>query len=843
MTVIQGREEHGGTPQERYARFLARQADEAGLGARAIADRFEEEARKQKEDAATDKPSPQYPVSGMRYSKSTIDRLLKGDIPRPTKPFTRQFLLITSKAAGLSQQEFRRRCTEACRLLDELVDSRSQERAQRRPEAPASVPRTEEVARLAGWLVRDLRDPFDLGVQRAIDASSDDVSDSLPVLPVLPVYVEREHDALLREAVLGAADGRSALVTLIGGSFTGKTRACWEAVQLLPDEWRLWHPIAPSHTDAVLAGLEEVGSHTVLWLDEVQHYLLTSDPAVGERVAAGLRELLRTPERRPVLALATAHPEDWARLTATSAPRDDYPQARALLTGACVRARIPDQFVCDPAALEEAAQADPRVAEASAFAIDGRLTQYLAGVPVLLERVGLASQMARYLVIAAVQLRRLGHGPMLPLRGLEATAASLAPDHIWNEHGHPGCFESALEYLSAPCRGVPGLLSPVRPRPGTPPPDQPLYQLSGTLFEIGRYEFRHDCPPAAFWAAALQHAYTDEDRRALATSAYERGRVRLSASVSDGRDLFGLYDRGSSYLLGQEADRARTDSALATIDAHRASGELQRNAVLAYFYRREEAHHLHQRGEHQQAVSVWRELADQGHPDAYVHVGGYHLELGRRTEAERWFRRGAEAGDDDAMQELVFLLAEDGLFDEAAEWTERIARPAESGDIYAYSRLAYRYERAGDLAQAKVYFRKAIDAGLVDCYQELIRLHYQEGDIEGACRLCAEAIEAGETSAPMMRAEEKGEHAKADKLAFTARDRGRTVGPLQFLLWHRLQRPDTLVLGTALARTVIDGGDAFVVQGMASELSAAGHHRAVEALQRVFDEVDESVDQ
>jgi hypothetical protein len=88
-----------------------------------------------------------------------------------------------------------------------------------------------------------------------------------------------------------------------------------------------------------------------------------------------------------------------------------------------------------------------------------------------------------------------------------------------------------------------------------------------------------------------------------------------------------------------------------------------------------------------------------------------------------------------------------------------------------------------------------------------------------------------------------GEHGKADEFAFTARDRGRSVGPLQFLLWHRLQRPDTVGLGTALARTVIDASDAFVVQGVANELSAAGHHRAVEALQDIFDEVDESVGQ
>ncbi|WP_060905159.1 tetratricopeptide repeat protein [Streptomyces scabiei] len=840
MTVVQAQGGEGGTPRERYARFLARQAAEAGLGARAIAERFAEEARKQEEDAAAGKPPPQYPVSDMSYSKSAIDRLFKGDIPRPSRPFVHQFLRITCKAAGRSQQDFERRYTEACRLLDGLVDSMWEERAHRRPKAPTSVPRTEEVARLGGWLVRELRDPFDLGVQRAIDVSRGDDSSTLPVLPV---YVERQHDARLRAAVLGAVDGRSALVTLIGGSSTGKTRACWEVLRLLPDKWRLRHPIAPSHTDAVLAELPEVGAHTVLWLDDFQHYLLTSDPAVGERVAAGLHELLRTRKRGPVLVLATAQPADWTRLTAPPSLHDDYPQARALLTGFGVRARIPDRFLCDPAALEKAARADPRVAEAFACADDGRLTQYLAGVPALLERLEHATPIYRYLVIAAMQLRRLGHGPMLPLPGLEATAAALTPDHVWEEQAHDRWFESALEYLSLPCRGVPGPLSPIRPRPGTPPPDQPLYRLSGHLFEMGRYELRHDCPPAPFWAAALQHAYTDEDRRALATSAYERGRVRLSASVSDGKDLLGLYDRSPSYVLGQEADRARAENALATISEQRASGQLQRNAVLTYFYPRQEAHHLDQLGEHERAAAIWRELADQGHPDAFVHVGLHHLQFGRRPEAERWFRQGAEAGDDDAMQELVFLLTEDGLFDEAAEWTERIARPAESGDIYAYSRLAYRYERAGNLTQAKIYFRKAIDAGLVDCYQDLVRLHYQEGDIEGACHLYAEAIEAGETSAPMMRAEEQGEHAKADELAFTARDRGRSVGPLQFLLRHRLQQPDTLGLGTALARTMIDAGDAFVVQGVASELSAAGHHRAVEALQNVFDEVDENVDQ
>ncbi|MEU9656421.1 tetratricopeptide repeat protein [Streptomyces chartreusis] len=149
-----------------------------------------------------------------------------------------------------------------------------------------------------------------------------------------------------------------------------------------------------------------------------------------------------------------------------------------------------------------------------------------------------------------------------------------------------------------------------------------------------------------------------------------------------------MYDRSSAYALGQEAEKTRAESALAKIGERRTSGELQRNALMRYIYRREEAHCLDQLGELERAVAVWRELADQGSLNAFVHVGRHQLELGQRSEAEQSFRQDTEAGDDDAMQELVFLLAEDGLFDEAAQWTERIARPAESGDVYAYSRLA-----------------------------------------------------------------------------------------------------------------------------------------------------------
>ena len=75
-----------------------------------------------------------------------------------------------------------------------------------------------------------------------------------------------------------------------------------------PGPWRLWHPIDPSRPDAALRELPGIGPRTVVWLNEAQFYLDAADGGLGERVAAGLRELLRDPGRAPVLVLATLWP-------------------------------------------------------------------------------------------------------------------------------------------------------------------------------------------------------------------------------------------------------------------------------------------------------------------------------------------------------------------------------------------------------------------------------------------------------------------------------------------------------------------------------------------------------
>ena len=260
---------------------------------------------------------------------------------------------------------------------------------------------------MAGWPLAEVTDPFALEVHRPVQPE-----DAQPGLPVLPPYVPREHDAVLGQVVRAAADGRSGIAVLVGGSSTGKTRACWEALALLRDQdppWRLWHPIDPSRPDAALRELPGIGPRTVVWLNEAQFYLDAADAGLGERVAAGLRELLRDPARAPVLVLATL----WPRVLG----RPDRPPGRAVPT------RMPRRGSCWPATTspcpprspprscsELGKAGDARLAQAAAAAQDGQVIQFLAGAPELLARYRNAPPAAAALIHAAMDARRLGMG-------------------------------------------------------------------------------------------------------------------------------------------------------------------------------------------------------------------------------------------------------------------------------------------------------------------------------------------------------------------------------------------------------------------------------------------------
>jgi tetratricopeptide (TPR) repeat protein len=511
---------------------------------------------------------------------------------------------------------------------------------------------------LVGRAVHELIDPFALEVHRAIDAPS-----GTSPLPALPTYVKRAHDRRLRAIIKRAASGRSAAAVLVGSSSTGKTRACWEAVQALPGEWQLWHPVDPSRPEAAADALPAVKPRTVIWLNDAQHYLLTPANGLGERVAAGLRELLRDFARSPVLVLGTIWPEYWTTLTSQPADEPDlHAQARALLTG--IDIPVPEVFSGSAVyALQTAAKADPRLAEAASRAEDGRITQFLAGGPALLERYRNAPAPAKSLIEAAMDARRLGHSLFLPHSLLEAAASGYLTDQEGDGFGEDW-LEQALAYCAAPCRGARGPLSRVRARPV---PAQPHYRLADYLEQAGRARRQTVLAPAALWDALVVYA----DRRDL---------VRI-AKGAERRSLYHhalqLYQRAAD-----DGDR----------DALRQATEL-----------------LERAGRTDEAVDWLQDAATTGHTFAMRRAAELLERTGRTDEAISLYQRAAEGGDDDALRRAVGLLEETGRIDEAIDWLT--TRAVETSGRFALQRAGGLLERAGRTDEAISLYQRAAEGG------------------------------------------------------------------------------------------------------------------------------------
>ncbi len=410
-----------------------------------------------------------------------------------------------------------------------------QDEARRRAQVTSeSVEQAQATAALAGppsgRLLDQVSDPFALEVHRPMQP------DHLrQELPVLPEYVSREHDGELAQVVAAAVAGQSGVAVLVGGSSTGKTRASWEALNLLRGRtppWRLWHPIDPSRPEAALRELPAIGPRTVVWLNEAQFYLDAGD-GVGERVAAGLRELLRNPARGPVLVLATMWPSFWDGLTGRPQANEDlHTQARELLAGRDIT--VPDVFT--PLQLAKLTEShDPRLAQAAAGAQEGQVIQYLAGAPELLARYRNAPAGATALIHAAMDARRMGMRPALPHSFLEAAASGYLTDDEW-ERLADDWLEQALAYTATPCKGVRGPVTRIRPRPGRTTDlvsgraSEPAYRLADYLDQYGRRARRASIPPEAFWDAAVSHA-NPADLRPLGNAAERSSLPRVAARL------------------------------------------------------------------------------------------------------------------------------------------------------------------------------------------------------------------------------------------------------------------------------------------------------------------------
>ena len=237
--------------------------------------------------------------------------------------------------------------------------------------------------RVAQWT------PVEPGVHRVIGAGP------------MPAYVRRPHDELLR-AVLDPAVPAGRLVVVRGGSSTGKTRAAYEAVAGRLAGWRLDYPLNPAALKERLdAGIP---ADTVLWLGELRQY---ADADGGAEVLGRLADLIVGEGR---LLITTVWPEQWNAYTAAARPGLTTGAADPAGTAGRLLEPLPELTGRDPAAIDPvrggvidipprftaddleavARTGDPVLAKTAAAAAsagqDGQVTQYLAGVPDLLDR-------------------------------------------------------------------------------------------------------------------------------------------------------------------------------------------------------------------------------------------------------------------------------------------------------------------------------------------------------------------------------------------------------------------------------------------------------------------------
>ncbi|MFE6052711.1 hypothetical protein ACFQ6N_18300 [Kitasatospora sp. NPDC056446] len=683
-------------------------------------------------------------------------------------------------------------------------------------------------------------DPHALEVHPAGTAAAPGARDGR----VLSAYVRRAHDTVLARTVATAERGRSGMVVLVGSSSTGKTRACWEAVQpLAAAGWRLWHPYDPTRAEAALADLQRVRPRTVVWLNEAQHYL--GDAQVGERIAAALHTLLTEPCRAPVLVLGTLWPEYADRYTvipASAQDPDPHSRVRELLAARTLT--IPECFDDTALAAAEvlAEGGDRLLADAlTRTRSHGRLAQDLAGAPELLRRYETGTPPVRALIEAAMDARRLGVGLHLPHRFLVDAAADYLTDQDWDDLTEDWA-EAAFADLArrvhgkqAPLRrsgSRPARRSPGRPdsapgsAPGSAPAEGPaaataagpLFVLADYLEQYGRTARRRIFPPASFWYAADAHLTRPEDLNNLAGAAHRRYRRQwarhLDRRALDAGHVPDLFDL--ALQREREGDWGGADSLFrqaAEAGERRAARELIRMLVRV--------------GDSEGAEKAALRAAEGGEPGALTEFAEHRERAGDRDGADASYRRAVAAGDRLAVYRLVRLLEEAGDRTEAEAVALRAAEDGDPGDV---TTLARKRELAGDRESAEVLYRRAVDAGDIKAVLMLARMWEKSGALEGAEELYWQAAEAGSSHAVVMLVrlrERAGDRDGAEAIVRQAVD-VRHPGALAGLAGYR-ERSGDREAAKVLYRHAVDAGHRDAQGELVRLWEETGEHAEAEA--------------
>jgi hypothetical protein len=696
--------------------------------------------------------------------------------------------------------------------------------------------------------------PLDLGMHKVIGGGP------------LTAYVTRPHDELLR-AVMDPSVTASRLVVLSGGSSTGKTRAAWEAVASRLPDWQLDYP----HNPAALRERLDAGvaPGTVLWLGELRQY---ADADGGEEVLGRLAGLL---DGEGILIVTTAWPEQLAAYAAAAPPEaaraPAYEAAGRLLKplhslagrepaavdpGAGGLIEVPGKFTGDD--LESlAASGDQTLAEAAARAAaagdPGQVTQYLAGVPDLLNRYsGPADKpygpYGQAVITAAMDAARLGHASLLPGALLQEAAVGYLNDdqRTW---AIAEWRDGALDWASQELKGAVRALRPVPPGEGT---GVAGYRLADYLDQHGRSAREGKLGPASLWDALAARTASVTDLRRIAWSAQSRGLYRYAAAlwtaaVAQGSalaaaDLIQLLHTAAAGGTDQAADWAVSraglddpDEVAGLLRALREAGASDAATALGH---RAAAHAtLDDRGF--VATGLLRALSEAGASDAATALGhraAAHATLDDLLQVLGLLTVLREVGASDVVTALGRRAAAHAALDEPGGVGLLLGALHKSGDSDAVTTLLARDPAArvslGNLYGVGLLLGALREAGASDAVTALGRraaAHAALDDPDGVAELLEALHKVGASDAvTALLARDPAAHASLDSRSL----RG-VAGLLEAL--HKVGASDAVAaLGRrAAAHAVLDQPyDSYDIAGLLTMLHKVGASDAVTTLAR-----------
>jgi hypothetical protein len=543
-----------------------------------------------------------------------------------------------------------------------------------------------------------------------------------------PPYVDRDLDKDLRLAIQRVREaGSGGLFVLVGAPLSGKTRTAYEAIRAVVPGWNIFVPGTMAELAAVIDSGRSLQG-TVIWMDELGEFLEGELPlqpgAVRRLISRGVGAVI----------VGTLWPEQFEKLKQRPSPEsldnageDNLGGQRSILRMAHVFNVLTQLSPDECARAERLGPEDARILQALASE-QYSFTQVLGAAPDLIQHWRQASEYAKAVMDAAIDLRRAGYALPIPADLLREIAASLLTDGA-KAAAERDWFEAAVGYATRTLQGAVKALFPV----GTTVRVIDGYAVADFLQDVAVKERGRLPIPVGVWEALQGTELPPFELVKLGRNAQARlsldyaedflVRAFRASPDSSWLQLIALYE--------QQGRLADMEPILRQASARGLPGSYERLAVLYQRLRRPE-----------QLVQVLDEAQRSGSVESLWLLRSLVLRTRFQSEAEEVYRAAADAGSSGAWQILVHMLTSEGRVAEARQIIEN----AESrGDADAWWTLATMLANTPEEFERRL--REAVQQRKPGAWVELANLLVVTGRSSEAINLLTQAVNDGQPGA------------------------------------------------------------------------------------------------